>query len=105
MRRARRSILVVVGLVLLAGCANAGGREPPPTASHPAVTVGSATPPLSAPPADLSVPTESMVWVPAGDHRVPGTLALPAIAPGQQVPAVLLLHGDLSDRNENANLF
>jgi dienelactone hydrolase len=45
------------------------------------------------------------VWLPAGDHRVPGTLALPAIAPGQRVPAVLLLHGDLSSRNENANIF
>jgi dienelactone hydrolase len=46
-----------------------------------------------------------MVWVPAGDHRVPGTLALPALTAGQQVPAVLLLHGDLSSRDENGDMF
>jgi dienelactone hydrolase len=48
---------------------------------------------------------ESMVWIPAGDHRVPGTLALPAMTPGEQVPAVLLLHGDLSSRDENGDMF
>jgi dienelactone hydrolase len=48
---------------------------------------------------------ETMVWIPAGDHRVPGTLALPADAAGRQVPAVLLLHGDLSSRDENADMF
>jgi dienelactone hydrolase len=36
---------------------------------------------------------------------VPGTLALPADAAGRQVPAVLLLHGDLSSRDENADMF
>ena len=42
---------------------------------------------------------ETDVWIPAGDHRVPGTLAMPAVAAGQRVPAVLLLHGDLGDRD------
>jgi dienelactone hydrolase len=46
-----------------------------------------------------------MVWVPAGDHRVPGTLAMPALTPGQTVPAVLLLHGDFSSRDENGDIF
>ncbi|MFN8200323.1 MAG: alpha/beta fold hydrolase [Nakamurella multipartita] len=60
------------------------------------------------PPADLPAAfsdDETMVWIPAGDHRVPGTLALPSAAPGQQVPAVLLLHGDLSSRDENGEMF
>ncbi|WP_420120667.1 alpha/beta hydrolase family protein [Nakamurella sp.] len=48
---------------------------------------------------------ETMVWIPAGDHRVPGTLALPADAAGRAVPAVLLLHGDLSSRDENGDMF
>ncbi|MEP6562915.1 MAG: alpha/beta fold hydrolase [Nakamurella sp.] len=46
-----------------------------------------------------------MVWIPAGDHRVPGTLAMPALTPGQTVPAVLLLHGDFSDRDEGGDMF
>ena len=46
-----------------------------------------------------------MVWIPAGDHRVPGTLAMPALTPGQTVPAVLLLHGDFSNRDENGDIF
>lgn len=58
-------------------------------------------PPLPAAFAD----DESMVWIPAGDHRVPGTLALPADATGRAVPAVLLLHGDLSSRDENGDMF
>jgi len=48
------------------------------------------TPPIAA--------GETDVWIPAGDHRVPGTLSMPAVAPGQRVPAVLLLHGDFGDR-------
>ncbi|WP_164479183.1 alpha/beta hydrolase family protein [Nakamurella antarctica] len=48
---------------------------------------------------------ESMVWVPAGDHRVPGTLALPAVPTEHLLPVVLLLHGDMSSRNENGDLF
>ena len=60
------------------------------------------------PPAELPPPFsdhETMVWIPAGDHRVPGTLALPAVTPGEKVPAVLLLHGDLSSRDENGEMF
>jgi uncharacterized protein len=46
-----------------------------------------------------------MVLIPADDHRVPGTLAMPALTPGQTVPAVLLLHGDFSSRDENGDMF
>jgi len=48
---------------------------------------------------------ESMVWIPAGDHDVPGTLALPPASDGLPVPVVLMLHGDLSSRDENGGLF
>ena len=48
---------------------------------------------------------ETMVWIPAGDHRVPGTLARPADPTGRPVPAVLMLHGDLSSRDENDDMF
>lgn len=44
---------------------------------------------------------EDDVWVPAGDHRVPGTLALPS-ADGGMAPAVLLLHGDFGDRHASS---
>jgi dienelactone hydrolase len=47
---------------------------------------------------------EVETWVPAGDHRVPGTLTLPRDAAGP-VPAVLLLHGDLGDRNSAGDSF
>jgi dienelactone hydrolase len=47
---------------------------------------------------------ESEVWVPAGDHQVPGTLALPTDADGP-VAAVLLLHGDLGDRDSDGDSF
>ena len=56
-------------------------------------------------PAEAGAAIESMVWVTAGDHRVPGTLAVPAAPPAGAIPVVLLLHGDLSNRNENGDLF
>jgi uncharacterized protein len=76
----------------------------------------SATGPGTVSPATASATgqtVESLVWVPAGDHRVPGTLTLPILSgtarasadqPGQ-LPAVLLLHGDFSSRDENGDLF
>ena len=86
-----------------------GGADPAAPAGDQATFLTGADPPdapaASVPnlPADNGV-IESMVWVPAGDHRVPGTLALPAAPPGA-TPVVLLLHGDLSSRNENGELF
>lgn len=53
----------------------------------------------------LGAAAESTVWIPAGDHLVPGTLALPDPAAAAPAAAVLLLHGDLSSRDENGGLF
>jgi fermentation-respiration switch protein FrsA (DUF1100 family) len=108
MRQPRRWIPLLVGAVLLAGCTSVGGSVLRPTiggaeessamplAQAPAVPINGTAP---------SAPSETDVWVPAGDHRVPGTLALPALVPRERVPAVLLLHGDLSSRDENADIF
>ena len=82
------------------------GRSDDPVAVGGFVGVGSSPCPTSArrlPPPFSD--NETMVWIPAGDHRVPGTLALPAVTPGEKVPAVLLLHGDLSSRDENGDMF
>jgi dienelactone hydrolase len=96
-----------------AGSAPAAGTTAPslsqPAPASPAISSAQSTAPGGAAPNDESVipsvATERTVWVPAGDHRVPGSLTLPALAAGQQVPAVLLLHGDLSSRDENGDLF
>jgi len=86
-----------------------GGADPAAPAAASA-TFEPVDAPVDAPDAGLAPPSasngvvESMVWVPAGDHRVPGTLALPT-APAGATAAVLLLHGDLSSRNENGEMF
>ncbi len=85
------------GPVAPAGGLAAVGTDPMSTAPVPAAH-------SCVDPANGGV-VESAVWVPAGDHRVPGTLALPT-APGPGlIPTVLMLHGDLSNRNEGAGLF
>ncbi len=119
----RRRIAITVALCagLVVGCGSAVGNPAPaesssagssPTgssfvgSSDGSLPAGSA--PVSAEPEQATTPAsddEIMVWIPAGDHRVPGTLALPAAAPGDRVPAVLLLHGDLSSRDENGDMF
>ena len=87
-----------------------GGSDPAAPAADP-TTFTPVAAPADAPDAALTPPpagngvVESMVWALAGDHRVPGTLALPAAPPAGATPAVLLLHGDLSSRNENGELF
>jgi len=70
----------------------------------PAVAAPADTPDTTSP-AAAGAAVESMVWVPAGDHRVPGTVTVPAAPPAGAIPVVLLLHGDLSNRNENGDLF
>ncbi len=47
---------------------------------------------------------EQDVAIPAGDHDIPGTLALPAHAT-QPVPAVLMLHGFGSFKDEVGNMY
>lgn len=112
-----RIALATLGLALvvgLGGCAAGGtapgsiSTSPPiPSAPDPAANEPAIAPAVEVIPADTV--SESMVWVPAGDHQVPGTLALPAAQPGGQapdrVPAVLLLHGDLGSRDETGDLF
>lgn len=43
---------------------------------------------------------EETAAIPAGDHRIPATLTLPAGAHRTEVPAVLMLHGFASSRDE-----
>ena len=88
---------------------SAAGSDPARPVAEQTVFLAAAAP---ADPPDTTGPApggagvaESMVWVPAGDHRVPGTLAVPAAPPAGAIPVVLLLHGDLSNRNENGDLF
>lgn len=121
MRRALRSLPFAIAATLLISC-SATGAAPPVASSPPTVPVidPAATDPAGLAPAGTApaapardgttptptpAPTETDVWIPAGDHRVPGTLTMPAPVPGERVPAVLLLHGDLSNRDESANLF
>jgi dienelactone hydrolase len=94
------------GTPVLAG-ATADLPDPAATVIPPLDTLGSAAPPVVTPvpaPSANGV-AESQVWIPAGDHRVPGTLTLPAQPSPTPLPVVLLLHGDLSNRNENGDLF
>lgn len=127
-RRPRWTLTVAAAAVLLVACGTAGGEPPDPgpasstttaptsspapasspgpapaaTPTDPAGPAGTTKPAAAAepPPSTAPIPAgETEVWIPAGDHRVPGTLAMPAVAPGQRAPAVLLLHGDLGDRN------
>jgi uncharacterized protein len=87
MRAPQRWAPIVLAILLLVGCGSAGRG------------------PSSTQPTTPDAPNASTIWIPADGHRVPGTLVLPEDAAAQQVPAVLLLHGDLSDREENGNLF
>jgi len=112
--------VLIAAALLLAGCGTADSRaKPGPSpATDPVSTVSTAPTspdPIAPVPArpvasaskqsgSLAAP-ETLVWIPAGDHRVPGTLAMPALARGQTVPAVLLLHGDFSSRDENGDMF
>lgn len=127
MRLARRSLPLVISAILLASCGGTGVVPDPtwsaapttpsaqPDLAVPGDPLPDATDPVTGPavnpqagtdPVGISTTTaETDVWVPAGDHRVPGTLTLPPTAMGDRVPAVLLLHGDLSNRNESDNLF
>lgn len=49
---------------------------------------------------------ESFVWIPAGDHRVPGILAVPkAGGAAHRYPAVLMLHGFASQKDEVGEMY
>jgi dienelactone hydrolase len=49
---------------------------------------------------------EKTVWIPAGDHQIPGTFAYPKNGGSKaQYPAVLMLHGFGSSRDEVGNMY
>jgi len=49
---------------------------------------------------------EKVVWIQAGDHQVPGTFAYPKNGGSKaQYPAVLMLHGFGSSRDEVGNMY
>jgi dienelactone hydrolase len=108
-----RLALATLGLaaaVGLSGCAvdgTAGSVSSQPI-SAPAGHSAPTEPAIDPAPVIPAV-SESMVWLPAGDHQVPATLALPGAKPGTaapgRIPAVLLLHGDLGGRDVTGNLF
>jgi dienelactone hydrolase len=114
----QRVALATLGLALvvgMGGCATIGvapgsavraAGEPSsnqsPAAEPPAAEPAAVEPAAAEPAVTEPAVVESMVWVPAGDHQVPGTLTLPApeqAAPARGAPAVLMLHGDLGNRD------
>jgi uncharacterized protein len=49
---------------------------------------------------------ETFVWIPAGDHVIPGILALPkAGGAARSYPAVLMLHGFASQKDEVGDMY
>ncbi len=71
-------------------------------------TVAAADPPTwpnENPSADAKV-RHTFVWIPAGDHRIPGILALPkAGGAARSYPAVLMLHGFASHKDEVGDMY
>lgn len=72
------------------------------------LVAGASAPPSSEPAtseaAGSATATETMVWIPGGDHPIPGTLSLPAGA-NADTPVVLMLHGFASQRDEVGNMY
>jgi dipeptidyl aminopeptidase/acylaminoacyl peptidase len=57
-------------------------------------------------PASAALVKETHVLITAGDHVVPGILALPSKASASRTyPAVLMLHGSWSSKNEVGNMY
>jgi uncharacterized protein len=74
-------------------------------ASASAVTAAPPTWPNENPSADAKV-RHTFVWIPAGDHRIPGILALPkAGGAARSYPAVLMLHGFASHKDEVGDMY
>jgi uncharacterized protein len=49
---------------------------------------------------------ETFVWIPAGDHMIPGILAVPkAGGAARSYPAVLMLHGFASQKDEVGDMY
>jgi uncharacterized protein len=74
-------------------------------ASTSAATAAPPTWPNENPSADAKV-RHTFVWIPAGDHRIPGILALPkAGGAARSYPAVLMLHGFASHKDEVGDMY
>jgi hypothetical protein len=73
----------------------------------PSSPPGSAAPAPAAPthPVADDVVVETDVWIDAGDHRIPGTLAVPAAGAGEAGLTVLMLHGFASQRHEVGDMY
>jgi len=85
-----RSIILAIVLVVLS--ATAAPAAPP-------------TWPDTNPSADAKV-RHTFVWIPAGDHRIPGILSLPkAGGAARSYPAVLMLHGFASHKDEVGDMY
>src|SRR5215211_2849288 len=83
---------ILVALALVVGTAAAVPAAPP-------------TWPDENPSADAKV-RHTFVWIPAGDHRIPGILALPkAGGAARSYPAVLMLHGFASHKDEVGDMY
>ena len=61
--------------------------------------------PAERPSADAKV-RHAFVWIPAGDHRIPGILALPKAGGVRRAyPAVVMLHGFASHKDEVGDMY
>lgn len=49
--------------------------------------------------------TESDILIDAGDHQIPATITLPVGQDGESFPAVVMLHGNGSNRHEAGNAY
>lgn len=86
------SCVLLVAMALVAVSASAVAAEPATSSSE-----------NSSPGAHVR---EVFVWIPAGDHRIPGILALPkAGGAHRSYPAVLMLHGFGGNKNEGGDLY
>ncbi len=82
----------VLGVVLALMLSAAAGAEPPSW-------------PDTNPSADAKI-RETFVWIPAGDHEIPGILALPKAGGSHRTyAAVLMLHGFASHKDEVGDMY
>lgn len=49
--------------------------------------------------------TEENIQIKAGDHVIPGVLVMPELGKDKKAPAVLMLHGWASDKDEVGNMY
>ena len=90
MRISSRSLLLGVALLALSATTALGAAP---------------TWPNTNPSADAKI-RETFVWIPAGDHMIPGILALPrAGGAARSYPAVLMLHGFASQKDEVGDMY